>query len=335
LPWSKQLWLDWRDAKGNRLMAVEPTWAEVEARLQTTNATTAIALAQSPPALLLVDPGAASLALVAQSSTPPSGVSRLARGLRFQPHAPGQAAIWIDDATLLRPGFDFLAAVARRMRDHGEPLREAVESQLEVWRDLVAAIHETEARAAVGVLGELAFLRAALELQHHASCWVGMTTGEIDFRFGALECEIKTSTGSHHDHVIHGDNQLAASPGSELVLVSILIASAEDGNGTSIVQLIDDLAKLGIDQVSLEDQLAKARSVYVTDPIAHAAFVLRSAPEGFAVGPEFPALTAAAVRLMYPLDFQRIRDVQYRLRLDGLPISTNAEVVALLANVRL
>jgi len=315
---------------------VEPTWLEVETRLLTSKATTAIALSKNPPTLLLVDPAAGAIGIVAPvGAIPPSAVLRLARGLRLQPHSPGQAALWVDDPALLRPGFDFLIAVWRRMRDRFEQLREAVEAQLEAWRDLVAAITETEGTSAVGALGELAFLRAALELGHDASCWVGMTSGEIDFRFGSLECEIKTSTGSHHDHVIHGDNQLTPSPGAELVLVSILVAQAEDAHGTSIDQLVGDLSKLGIHRPVLEGQLTTSRNVKVSDPIAHKGFVLRSAPAGFSIGATFPALTAAAVKMLYPSEGHRIRDIQYRLRLDGLPLSTNVEVTALLANVRL
>ena len=317
-------------------MAVEPTWPEVETRLRTSTATTAITLSRVPLNLLLVDPGATALAIVAPAGASPStAVIRLARGLRLQPHAPGQAAVWVDDPALLRPGFDFLVAVCRRMSDHGEELQVAAEAQLDAWRELVAAITDTQPNAAIGVLGELAFLRASLELGHHASCWVGMTSGEIDFRFGGLECEIKTSTGSHHDHVIHGDNQLAPSPGAELVLVSILVAPAEHGLGTSIDQLVGDLSKRGLQRSALEAQLAGSRNVNVADPIARQGFVLRSVPQGFAVGMGFPALTADAVRVLYPAEGHRVRDIRYRLRLDGLALSANADVLALLGNVRL
>jgi hypothetical protein len=317
-------------------MAAQPTWEEVEGRLATTKATTAIALAPGAGVLVLVDPSTKSLGLIAPAgSTPATALVRLARGVRIQPHGPDQTAVWIDEATLLKPGLDFLLLVSRRVIGNGEPIGEAVEAQLEAWRELVAGIVETQTAASIGVLGELAFLRAALELGHDVSCWVGIAGGAIDFRFGALECEVKTTTGAHHEHIIHGADQLQPSVGGSLVLVSILVAAAESGHGTSINQLIGDLAAHGVKRPQLEAELLSVRQVAVTDPIALRGFVLRNAPAGFTIDEGFPALTSKAIASLFGSQAARIRDVEYRLRLDGLPASTDAEVATLLANVRL
>lgn len=317
-------------------MAAEPTWEEVEVRLATTKATTAIALSPAPVILVLVDPSTQSIGLIAPAgSAPTSVVVRLAKGIRIQPHGPGQMAVWIDEPGLLKPGLDFLLVVSRRILHQGESVGVAVEAQLEDWRDLVAAIAETQTAAAIGVLGELTFLRAALELGHDISCWVGMARGAIDFRFGALECEVKTTTGPHHEHIIHGADQLQPSVGGDLVLVSILVASAEDGHGTSITQLIDDIATHGVNRQQLAADLLSTRHVSVSDPVASKGFVLRTAPVGFTVDSAFPAITSKAISSLFGPDGARIRDVEYRLRLDGLGASTAAVVASLLANVRL
>ena len=317
-------------------MAVDPTWDEVENRLATLKTTTAIALSSHPTALVLVDPAAQTVGLIAKAgSHPPAGAVRLARGIRMQPHSPDQTAVWIDEAGLLKPGLEFLLAVARRIIGQGETPEDAVDAELESWRDLVAAIAETEGAAAVGVLGELALLRAALELNHDVSCWVGMTGGAIDFRFGALECEVKTTRGSHHEHIIHGEGQLQPSVGADLILVSILIAPAESAHGTSINRLLTDIAAHGVKRSQLEAELLSLRKVSVADPVADKPFVLRVPPVGFVIDAGVPAITSVALKRLFKQNAARIRDVNYRLRFDGLPVSDDPTVAGLIANIRL
>jgi hypothetical protein len=317
-------------------MAVDPTWDEVENRLATLKTTTAIALSTHPTALVLVDPAAQAIGLIATAgSHPPAAAVRIARGIRLQPHGPAQTAVWVDEAGLLKPGLEFLLAVSRGVLGQGETTEDAVDAQLESWRDLVAAIAETEGAAAVGVLGELALLRAALELNHDVSCWVGMAGGAIDFRFGELEFEVKTTTGSLHEHIIHGEGQLQPSVGADLVLVSIVIAPAEIGHGTSINDLITDIAAHGVKQSQLEADLLSLRKVSVADPVADRPFVLRVPPLGFVVDGGVPAITSSALRSLFGQDAARIREVNYRLRFDGLPVSADPTVAGLIANVRL
>lgn len=316
-------------------MTVDPTWDEVSSRLSATKATTAIALGSSPAVHLLIDPLAQAIAIVVPAGQAPlTQTTRAARGVRIQPQGPERIGVWVDEPALIRPGLDFLLEVARRVR-LGEPVRDALDGLLEDWRALVAAIAETQMSAAVGVLGELAFLRSTLELGHDASCWVGMAGGAIDFRFGSVECEVKTTTGAHHEHVIHGADQLQPSVGADLVLVSIQIARAEDGHGTSILDLLTDLALLGVDRPTLESDLLRVRQVLAGDPAAAAGFVLRTAPTGFAVGPGFPALSSQAIAGLLGPEAYRVRDVSYRLSLDGLASTSDSSVVSLLANIRL
>lgn len=317
-------------------MLPNPTWEEVDVRLTASKTTTAIALSRDIPVLLLVDPFRKTLGLIAPAGPKPAAaVERVARGIRVQPHGPGQTAVWVDEPGLAKVGLDFLLVVSRRILQQGESLASAVEAQLEDWRQLVAAMAETEMAAAIGVLGELAVLRSALELGHDASCWIGMVGGAIDFRFGELECEVKTTSGSLHEHVIHGADQLQPSVGINLVLVSIQVAPAEHGHGTSLSDLVRDVAALGIERATLEEDLLATRRVSVWDPVAATGFVLRSPPAGFPVGVAFPALTANVIATLFGPDAVRIRDVKYRLRLDGLEVSRDPSVVGLLANIRL
>jgi hypothetical protein len=254
--------------------------------------------------------------------------------MRIQQHeAGGRAAVWIDDPELLELGWSFLVAVAGRVMAGG-PLMEAVDAELGRWRDLVSSLTGTTLQAAVGLLGELAVMRAAMSMGRSTDCWVGLAGGAIDFRFGSDECEVKTTSGSRHEHIIHGTEQLQPSLGDRLYLLSLMIAPTELGSGPSIATLVAELVEMGMERETLEAAM-RQRQIDITDAAALTSYVLRSEPMVIEVAGGFPALTMDAIEAAIGPQAWRIRDVSYRLDLEGFSAATEGEVISVAASVKL
>lgn len=312
----------------------DPTWDDVKRRLELRE-NHPISLSDDPPVLILIDPPNQSLGLSAPGWPAGASPERPARGIRLQAQAEaGLAAVWIEDVALLRPGFDFILSVAHRIIA-GETILAAVEAELDAWRQLVARIAGTETIAAIGVLGELVVMRAALESGHDPSCWVGASAGPIDFRFASIECEVKTTTASSHEHMINGEHQLEPSASRRLFLLSLLVSGSESGSGTSVADLFADVVALGMDGAALEADLRRERKVSLADAASRLGYVLRPDPQAWEITPGFPALTSKTIQSALGSESGRIRDVSYRLRLDGLPNSADPEIGLLISRIRL
>jgi hypothetical protein len=240
----------------------------------------------------------------------------VARGLRLQFQGDGLWAIWVDEPELLELGWGFLAGLAAEIFG-GKDLLVALAAELGKWRELVARMPTTTTTAAIGILGELAVFRAALDNGHEAPCWVGRDGGPIDFRFGATECEVKTTLGLRHEHVVNGADQMQPSPGVQLYLLSLRIAPTETGTGSSVAGLFDELSERTANRHELEDSLRR-RGVELFDPAATAEYILRSAPLLIDAS-TLPTITTGMLVAELGSGAARVSDLSYRLNVDGMP----------------
>jgi Putative PD-(D/E)XK family member, (DUF4420) len=291
-----------------------PTWGEIHERLELKQPHP-ILISLAPHLQALVEPSLPSIGLSAPCPDLQGITPRPARGVRVQAFAPGEAAIWIDEEGLIELGWTLLENVAMEVL-LGRSLIEALESELHRWRTLVSNMAATTVEATVGVLGELVVLRAALELGHDPSVWVGRDGGAIDFRIGKLECEVKTTVGGRHEHIINGSEQLQPSAGFQLAIVSLLLAASEEGSGSSLLTLLSDVIAAGLERRSLEESLAH-RGVHVGDPATRTFYILRSIPL-LIDSRQVPAVTMAVLHDALGEQSSRIRDVSYRVDLEGL-----------------
>jgi hypothetical protein len=249
------------------------------------------------------------------------------------PSGPAEASIWIDEADLIELGWSLLEAVAASVLS-GASLLDALEAELRRWRDLVSRLASTTVEAAIGVLGELAMMKSALVQGHDPSCWVGRDGGAIDFRLGRLECEVKTTLASRHEHMVNGSQQLQPSPRFQLVIVSLLIAPAEEGTGSSVQTLVSDLVGAGLQRAELEEALAQHRHVHLADAPARTFYILRAEPmvvDAKAV----PAVTMEVLEKALGDQAARIRDITYRIDLQGLPTVDDATLATVTGGVTL
>lgn len=291
-----------------------PTWGEVHERL-TLKQPHPILISQTPHLQALIEPSLPSIGLSAPCGDLEGITPRPARGVRVVAFAPGEAAIWIDEEGLIELGWTLLENVAMEVL-LGRSLIDALESELHRWRTLVSNLATTTAEAAIGALGELAVLRAVLNRGHDTSAWVGRDGGAIDFRIGRIECEVKTTVGARHEHLINGTEQLQASPEFQLAIMSLQLGIAEKGTGTDLVTLVSDLVSGGIERRALEETLAR-RGVHLGDAATRTPYILRSAPL-LVDSRQIPAVTMAVLHAALGEQSSRIRDVSYRVDLEGL-----------------
>jgi hypothetical protein len=242
-------------------------------------------------------------------------------------------AIWVEDADLLELGWSFLRGVALRLI-LGEVLISALSAELDRWRDLVAPGSTTSQSAAVGVLGELVVLRAALALGHDVTVWAGATGGPHDFRWSQIDLEVKTTTSGAHDHLINGLAQLRPVEGHELFILSLSILETELGGGTSVSGAAHVLVQEGLSETWLLATLAK-RGVSLGDQESRREYVLRDTPIAVEVATDLPVVTDTVLASAFGEEARRIGDVVYRLNLDGWPSTRDEDVQSLRAAVTL
>jgi hypothetical protein len=265
---------------------------------------------------VLIEPSLPSIGLSAPCADVEAIPPRPARGIRVHASASDQISIWIDEKELIELGWSLLQNVAAAVLA-GTDVLIALEVELQRWRDLVTRLAITPVTAALGVLGELAVLRAAIRSGRDASSWVGRDGGSVDFRFGNTECEVKTTLGVRHEHLINSSDQLRPSPGSRLILMSLIVAATEIGNGSSVETLVADVVSAGIERIPLEEALAERRNVHLGDPAARASYIMRSEP--FLVdAANMPAITQDVLAMALGPEAARVRDISYRLDLEGL-----------------
>ena len=318
--------------KDGAQIAKIPQWSEVRERLDL-NQPHPIEICDAPRLQMLIEPSLPSIGLSAPCAEVDAIVHRPARGIRVHASAVDQISIWVDEKELIELGWSLLQRVATAVLT-GTAVLIALEVELQRWRDLVTRLATTPVTAALGVLGELVVLRAALSCGRDGSSWVGRDGGSIDFRFGATECEVKTTLGVRHEHIINSSDQLRPSPGSKLILMSLMVAATEVGNGSSVEMLVTDVVSAGIERIPLEEALADRRHVYLRDPAARAQYIMRSKPL-LVDATKTPALTQDVLSMALGREATRVRDISYRLDLEGLPEAEDKLLAAIVANVEL
>lgn len=313
-------------------MARIPEWSEIRERLDL-NQPHPIEICDAPRLQVLIEPSTPSIGLSAPCEEVGAIPSRPARGIRIHASAANQISIWIDEKELIELGWSLLQNVATAVLA-GTAVVKALEVELQRWRDLVTRLATTPVIAALGVLGELVVLRAALRCGRDASSWVGRDGGSIDFRFGVTECEVKTTLGVRHEHIITSSDQLRPSLGSRLILMSLMVAATEAGNGSSVETLVADVVSAGIERAPLEKALAERRNVHLGDPAAQALYIMRSKP--FLVdATKMPAITQDVLAKALGREAVRVRDISYRLDLEGLTEARDQVLAEIASKVEL
>lgn len=221
--------------------------------------------------------------------------------------------------------YPVLCAVLDRVQINGESFALAVDSVLSGLEEILLGRGGLSLEKQVGLFGELVVLvslAAATDGEIALSAWRGPDREEHDFGLADADLEVKTTSSESRSHWISSLSQLLPSPNRPLFVASIQLTAAGSEPGSSLPQLVETARSLIPTPTSqLEDGLKRAGYHDRHADLYRVRWRLRSEPTFFAVDEDFPALTPARVLPSVPAA-ARIKDVRYRVDLDGLPDCT-------------
>ncbi|WP_197373244.1 PD-(D/E)XK motif protein [Mycolicibacterium baixiangningiae] len=217
--------------------------------------------------------------------------------------------------------YPVLCTILDRVQIVGEPFALAVSSVLSGLEEILANSGGLSAAKQIGLFGELTVLlslAAAADAEVALRAWRGADREEHDFGLVDADLEVKTTASENRSHWISSLSQLVPSPNRPLFVASIQLTAAGSEPGLSLPQLVASARGLPAAPPSqLEDGLKAAGYHDRHAELYRVRWRLRSQPAFFAVDEHFPALTLARVLSSVPAA-ERIKDVRYRVDLDGL-----------------
>jgi hypothetical protein len=223
------------------------------------------------------------------------------------------------DSRIVVDGYGMLMSIADRIQLAGADPLDAFLETLEVWRSIMAERSRMSATPEIGLFGELLVLQALISTgAAAATAWRGGLGEEHDFGLPDVDVEIKTTTGEHRHHWIHGLTQLVSTGATPLWLVSLQITRAGDGSGHTLPGLID-LVLAAADE-PMRGLIAKnLREVgwrEETRDLFDERWQLRSASLALPVDDSLPRITPEVLKRA-DLDTSGLLGVTYEIAVDG------------------
>ena len=229
----------------------------------------------------------------------------------------GQLVLQADDE--LYEGYLLLADIVAEFSTQKD-LGRAVAQSTSKFADLI----ETEALLSnekqLGLLGELLVLRELIEWTSLDAVrfWQGPVGAEHDFVLNSLDLEVKTTISERRQHKIGSIQQLIASPGRELHLVSVQLTRASSSGGFSLRDVVSETANsIGPNETQFFEGLNRVGWRSRHSHLYSDKYSLRSDTLVFTVNDSFPRLVPSSLNLHPDLE-PRISDIEYRLNLENL-----------------
>lgn len=217
--------------------------------------------------------------------------------------------------------YPVLCTILDRVQIKGESFALAVRSVLSGLGEILAGSGGLSAEKQIGLFGELIALlslAAATDAENAVRAWRGADFEEHDFGLVDSDLEVKTTASEQRSHWISSLSQLLPSPSRPLFVTSIQLTAAGREPGLTLPELVAKARGLSEAPYSqLDDGLEAAGYFDRHADLYRVRWRLRSQPAFFAVDEHFPALTLARVLSSVPAA-ERIKDVRYRVDLDGL-----------------
>ena len=154
-----------------------------------------------------------------------------------------QAEIYVDDERLFTEAYPVLLSIADRMQLDGRSLEDALAYTMRLLGQLLLRPTTLTVEREIGLLGELTLLRGlcgTLGSRAALDSWTGPVGGEHDFVLPGLDLEVKTTSTERRRHLIGSAEQLRASPGRPLLLVSYQLTKVGHG-GRTLPELIAEI----------------------------------------------------------------------------------------------
>jgi hypothetical protein len=227
-------------------------------------------------------------------------------------------------ASLQRQFYHFAVGVAERVIVEKRPAIEAVGLELQCFTDLLEEMSLLGIERQLGLLGELIFLERLLAKEGVGAldAWLGPIGEPHDFRLKAYEFEVKTTVFPQRIHTIHGMEQLVASKGCSLYLVSLLLGPPGASDGFSLAEKVAQLSSQFAPISARLTQFATALEAYGfrTADSGHYTrqFAMRRPIGLVRVDNTFPAITRPTIQSALGPLAPRIESLQYDVSVEGL-----------------
>jgi len=231
----------------------------------------------------------------------------------------------VSSEALYRPFYYFAVAVAERVEREGVQPITAVMVELQCIGEMLEVKAVLSTQRQVGLLGELLVVERLLSKRGPGALseWIGPLREPHDFRIGAQELEVKTTTRSRRIHVIDGTEQLVASSGCALFLVSILLGPPGNASVSLSFQVQKVAEMLGSAPVqrNLFGALLE-RCGYSDADSKHYArpFSLRRPMAIIRVDSTFPAIARPMIQAALGASATRIESLQYEVNVEGIEL---------------
>ncbi|WP_229323067.1 PD-(D/E)XK motif protein [Streptomyces sp. UNOC14_S4] len=243
------------------------------------------------------------------------------RGLRM-------ARLRTTQRELFRDFHDLLCAVADRVTVEGRTPEQAFGETVRAWRALLERPRELSTEKRIGLLGELAVLGSLAKVHGWGKAieaWKGPIGEEHDFSTDGYDVEVKTTSSEARQHVIRGFSQLTPTSDRPLWFVSIQVTrGGADGKTLaecvrSVRNTVEDEAPAVADHLeALLSRLALPRGQ------DNERWQMRSAPLVLTTDDRFPSLDRSVLGGLPREVADRIKDIDYRIDLTGLPPAPGA-----------
>lgn len=235
---------------------------------------------------------------------------------------------------LRRQFFHLGVAITERMLSGRVTAIEAVTAELHCFADLLAEHLALGVERQIGLLGELIFLERLVVSKgaYMLNCWVGPDAEPHDFRLEAREFEVKTTVAPKRVHIIHGGEQLVASNGCALFVLSILLGPPDGPSGFSLASKVRDIERLLAGDAArarrFREALESVGLKYSDLAQYDRKFSLRRALAIVPVGTDFPALTRPVIQKAIGPSSHRVESLQYTVNIEGLEQEDGTEQFA-------
>ena len=232
-------------------------------------------------------------------------------------------AVWTANESLFRPFFSLLLEIADAVQLERQPPQDAVHVAIGrfarvIRRESVFSLEQT-----LGLWGELFVLEHLLHREGTAAinCWHGWRGDQHDLRIAGTELEVKTTLSASPEHLINGVEQLVASEGHNLYLVSLQLTRSSQGR--SLPERVDRIKSLLIpDPIAagvFDEALSKLHLTSSRLAASLDQFTLRREPWLVPVDGRLPRLTPEVLLPVLGSDvYARLSDAHYRVNVAGL-----------------
>ena len=277
------------------------------------------------------------LSIIVPSTVPTDGLERETRGFRVHRHY-----VATDRSTRVtlelghqafRELFEVVAedVATRILASHDESAAvAAMRERLNHWERFMrtAGPEGLSREDQIGLFGELTFLgtllRASIPADSAVAWWKGPASENQDFQVGARALEVKTTTGNAATSVrVSNELQLDDTDCQPLFLLHVWLKEL-DGGGTSLPQLVDDVAALlhGAAAQQFADRLVQAGYHEVHRSLYEETGYMERARRYYRVDGVFPRIRSADLR-------PGVSKVKYWIHLAGFEAFALEETVVI------